>query len=366
MKMETSFTRKLGIAYPIAQAPMAGGPATPALAAAVSNAGGLGSLGAGYWSPAQIRDAIREVRRRTDRPFAVNLFVPERTGAKATEDEIAAMNAHLNAYRAKLGIASDPAFSSFAPSFEDQVQVLLEEEVPVFSFTFGITSPEAMQAMKQRGIAIVGTATTVEEGIRLEAAGVDAIVAQGSEAGGHRGTFLGEAADALIGTMALVPQLADRVSVPVIASGGIMDGRGLAACLALGASAAQMGTAFLASPESGAHSAHKRLVLSSAEDATAITVVYSGKAARGIRTDFMRDMSGYQGAIPDYPIQNALTRDIRQAAAQADDPSLMSLWAGQGLRLATEQAAADIVRRTVAEAQAAIGRLSGLAGTGEA
>ncbi|SFB51593.1 nitronate monooxygenase [Cohnella sp. OV330] len=366
MRMETSFTRKLGIAYPIVQAPMAGGPATSELAAAVSNAGGLGSLGAGYWSPAQITDAIREVRRRTDRPFAVNLFVPERTGVKATDDEIAGMNAHLNAYRAKLRIASDPAFSSFAPSFEDQVQVLLEEEVPVFSFTFGIPSPEAMQAMRQRGIAIVGTATTVEEGIRLEAAGADAIVAQGSEAGGHRGTFLSEAADALIGTLALVPQLADRVSVPVIASGGIMDGRGLAACLALGASAVQMGTAFLASPESGAHAAHKRLVLSSAEDATAVTVAYSGKAARGIRTDFMRDMRAYPGTIPDYPIQNALTKDIRQAAAQADDPSLMSLWAGQGLRLATEQAAADIVKRTVAEAQAAIGKLSGFAGTGGA
>ncbi len=366
MKMETSFTRKLGIAHPIVQAPMAGGPATPELAAAVSNAGGLGSLGAGYWSPTQIREAIRDVKRRTDRPFAVNLFVPERAGAKATADEIAVMNAHLNTYRARLGIAPNPALPPYAVSFEDQVQVLLEEEVPVFSFTFGIPSAEAIAAMKRRGIVIVGTATTVEEGIQLEAAGVDAVTAQGAEAGGHRGTFLGEAGDALIGTLALVPQLADRVSVPVIASGGIMGGRGLAACLALGASAVQMGTAFLASPESGAHAAHKRLVLSSAEDATAITDAYSGKAARGIRTDFMRDMRGYPGAIPDYPIQNALTRDIRQAAAQADDPSLMSLWAGQGLRLATGQAAADIVRRMVAEAQAAIGKLSGLAGSGEA
>ncbi|MFD2330952.1 NAD(P)H-dependent flavin oxidoreductase [Cohnella sp. GCM10020058] len=362
--METSFTRRLGIPHPIVQAPMAGGPATPELAATVSNAGGLGSLGAGYWSPAQIRDAIRAVRRRTDRPFAVNLFVPERPGTKATDDDVSAMNAHLNAYRAKLGIEPDPALPANAVSFEDQLQVLLEEEVPVFSFTFGIPPAETIEALKRRGIVIVGTATTIAEGIRLEAAGVDAIVAQGSEAGGHRGTFLSEAADALIGTLALVPQLADRVSVPVIASGGIMDGRGLAASLALGASAAQMGTAFLASPESGAHAAHKRLVLSSAEDATAVTVAYSGKAARGIRTDFMRDMHAYPGTIPDYPIQNALTRDIRQAAAQADDPSLMSLWAGQGLRLATAQAAADIVNRTVAEAQAAIGKLSGFAGMG--
>ncbi|CAI6059809.1 NAD(P)H-dependent flavin oxidoreductase [Cohnella sp. JJ-181] len=360
--MENAFTRRLGISCPILQAPMAGGPATPELAAAVSNAGGLGSLGAGYWTPEQIRDAIREVRRRTDRPFGVNLFVPERTDT--ADEAVAAMNAHLNHYRARLGIGPAPFTPAHAPSFEAQLQVLLEEGVPVFSFTFGIPPADAIQAMKRRGTFIVGTATTVEEGIRLEAAGVDAVAAQGSEAGGHRGTFLGDAGDALIGTLALVPQLADRVSVPVIASGGIMDGRGLAASLALGASAVQMGTAFLASPESGAPAAHKRMVLSSGEDATAITHVYSGKAARGIRTEFMQDMQAYPGTIPGYPIQNALTRDIRQAAAQADDPSLMSLWAGQGLRLATAQAAADIVRRTVAEAQAAIGNLSKLAGQG--
>ncbi|MFB9276623.1 NAD(P)H-dependent flavin oxidoreductase [Cohnella cellulosilytica] len=348
--LKTELTRILEIQYPIFQAPMAGGPATPRLAAAVSNAGGVGSLGAGYLTPEQIRSAVRETGRLTDRPFGVNLFVPEE--ANTPKEAIDGMNAYLDRYRAKLGVAPGPSISRFAESFEEQVQVLLEEKLPVFSFTFGIPSREVIEAFKQRGTFVIGTATTVEEGIRLQAAGVDAVVAQGSEAGGHRGTFATSAADALIGTMALVPQMADHLSVPVIASGGIMDGRGLAASLVLGASAAQMGTAFLTSAESGAHAAHKRKLLASQEDSTEITTAYSGKAARGIRTEFMDDMRSYTGTLPDYPIQNALTRDIRQAAAQADNPEFMSLWAGQGLRLARDQrTAAEIVEQTIKQAR---------------
>jgi nitronate monooxygenase len=228
--MKTELTRKLRIKYPILQAPMAGGPTTPDLVASVSNAGGLGSLGAGYLTPEQIRNAIREIRGKTDRPFAVNLFVPEQPNTSV--DTIAEMNDHLNTYRLSLGIAPNPSIPKFAESFDEQVQVVLEENVSVFSFTFGIPSQHIIQSMKQKGIVVMGTATTVDEAIALEAAGVDAIVAQGSEAGGHRGSFLTGSADTLIGIMALVPQMVDHVSVPVIASGGIMDGRGLVATLA--------------------------------------------------------------------------------------------------------------------------------------
>ncbi|MGG1514236.1 nitronate monooxygenase [Paenibacillus oryzisoli] len=353
---KTTLTRMLNIDYPILQAPMAGGPATPALAAAVSNAGGLGSLGAGYLTPEQIRTAIREVRVRTNRPFGVNLFVPEQPQEDA--EAIARMNAYLDRYRDELGITRSPEIPLAAENFEEQVQALLEEDVNVVSFTFGIPPQGVIRALKQRGTAVIGTATTVREAELLEAAGVDAIVVQGSEAGGHRGTFASTASDALIGTMALVPQAADHVKLPVIASGGIMDGRGLVAALALGASAVQMGTAFLASPESGAHAAYKRMVVTSQEDATQITTAYSGKAARGIRTDFMREMQGYPGAIPAYPLQNAMTRDIRQAAARANRPAYMSLWAGQGLRLAGEAAAADVVRRTMEQAERLLGRMA--------
>ncbi|RJE88315.1 nitronate monooxygenase [Paenibacillus sp. 1011MAR3C5] len=347
--MKTELTRRLKIEYPVLQAPMAGGPTTPDLVAAVSNAGGLGSLGAGYLTPEQIRNAIREIKGKTDRPFAVNLFVPEQPSTP--DHTIAEMNGYLNKYRLDMGIALNPSIPKFAESFDEQAQVVLEENVSVFSFTFGIPPKNIIQSMNQKGIVIVGTATTVVEAIALEAAGVDAVVAQGSEAGGHRGSFLASSADTMIGTMALVPQIVDHVSVPVIASGGIMDGRGLVASLALGASAIQMGTAFLASMESGAHKAHKQKILSSNEDATQVTTIYSGKAARGILTGFMKDMSNYEGTIPDYPIQNALTRDIRQAASHVSNPEYMSLWAGQGLRLAQDHAAAEIVKQTVEQAE---------------
>ncbi|ASS75404.1 nitronate monooxygenase [Tumebacillus algifaecis] len=353
--MHTPFTQKLQIRHPIVQAPMAGGPTTPDLIAAVSNAGGLGNLGAGYLTPQQIGQAIREVKERTDHPFGVNLFVPEPFIESA--EEIHQVTNHLNAYRVQLGITQNPNISNYAESFEEQVQAVLDGKVPVCSFTFGIPESRIIKALKQRGTLVIGTATTVEEAIRLEAAGVDAIVAQGSEAGGHRGAFLNQPIEPLVGTMALVPQMVDAVSLPVIAAGGIMDGRGLAASLALGASAVQMGTAFLACTESGAHPAYKQKVLVAHEDETVITHVYSGKAARGIITDFVKDMDQYSGAIPPYPIQNALTRDIRQAAAKANNPEYMSLWAGQGVRQATDRSAAEIVQHTVEQAIAVLNRM---------
>lgn len=344
----TDLTRSLKIRYPIFQAPMAGGVSTPELVAAVSNAGGLGNLGGGYLTSEQLRNEIRKIKQQTDRPFGVNLFVPE--PSEESEESICQMTDYLNKYRIELGTAQNPAIMKFSESFEEQIQVLLEEHVPVFSFTFGIPSQDVIQTMKQHGIFVIGTATTVAEAKQLEAAGADAIVAQGSEAGGHRGTFMKDPSHALIGTMAIVPQIVDHVSIPVIAAGGIMDGRGLAASLILGAAAVQMGTAFLACPESGAHETYKQKILSSNEDSTEITRVYSGKASRGIQTKFMIDMRQYPGNIPAYPIQNALTRDIRQAAAKANNPEYMSLWAGQGLRLAGAQPAASIVKRTIDQA----------------
>ncbi|AET57166.1 nitropropane dioxygenase / trans-enoyl-CoA reductase family protein [Paenibacillus terrae HPL-003] len=355
---ETDLTRSLKIRYPIFQAPMAGGVSTPELVAAVSNAGGLGNLGGGYLTSEQLRSEIQKIKQRTDQPFGVNLFVPEQS--EESEEAIYRMTDYLNKYRIKLGTAQNPSILKFSESFEEQVQVLLEERVPVFSFTFGTPSQDVIQTMKQHGIFIIGTATTVDEAKQLEAVGADAIVAQGSEAGGHRGTFMKDPSHALIGTMAIVPQIVDHVSIPVIAAGGIMDGRGLAASLALGAAAIQMGTAFLACPESGAHETYKQKILSTNEDSTEITRAYSGKAARGIQTKFMIDMHQYPGTIPAYPIQNSMTRDIRLAAAKANNPEYMSLWAGQGLRLAGDQPAASIVKQTVDQASILVEKLSSI------
>jgi nitronate monooxygenase len=319
---------------------MAGGPTTPALVAAVSNTGGLGTLGAGYMSPDALRSAIGEIRNFTKRPFAVNLFIPSEP--RVPDAVVVDMNQFLDRFRVELGLPLTPA-PNMTQRFHEQLQVILDERVPVFSFTFGIPDSEVVAELKARDIAVIGTATTVHEALMLEEIGVDAVVAQGSEAGGHRGTFAHPFEQAMIGTMALVPQVADHVRIPVVASGGIMDGRGIAASLMLGASGVQMGTAFLTAEESGAHPRHKEAVLKSSEDETVVTAAFSGKPARGIRNRFVEEMSQYNGEIPEYPVQNALTQDIRQAAAKLNRDDMMSMWAGQGVRLAKSKSARELM-----------------------
>jgi nitronate monooxygenase len=352
MALKTRATEALGIEHPIVQAPMAGGPTTPELVAAVSNAGGLGSLGAAYLSPETLREQVKEIRDLTERPFGVNLFVP--SPFEVEPERIERANTLLERYRKELGIEAPEELSSFAESFEDQLEVVLEERVPVFSFTFGSLEPELVGQLKENGTTVIGTATTVREGLRLEEDGVDMVVAQGSEAGGHRGTFLGDIRDALIGTMALVPQMVDTLSVPVLASGGIMDGRGLAAALVLGAEATQMGTAFLTCEESGAHPEFKRAVLEAAEDETAVTRAFSGRAARGIKNRFLVEVGEHEEELPPFPVQNALTKDVRAAAQRQDHAEFMSLWAGQAVRLASPTNAAELVESVVEGAEAAL------------
>ncbi|CAN5333909.1 nitronate monooxygenase family protein [soil metagenome] len=346
MGLDTELTRLLGVEHPIIQAGMAGGATTPELVAEVSEAGGLGTIGAAYLTADAIREAINKVRALTERPFAVNLFVPENFGPSLHDPE--EVNAPLAHYREELGIEAPAEIPSYAQPFEDQLTVVLEERVPVFSFTFGVPDEGYLSALKEAGIVVMGTATTMREGRVLEERGVDAVVGQGSEAGGHRGTFTGNFEDALVGTMALVPQLADSLSVPVVAAGGIMDGRGLAAALVLGAEGAQMGTAFLPCPESGIHPKYKEAVLGAESEETALTRAFSGKPARGIRNRFMEEMEGRE--VPAYPVQNAYTRDIRAAAAEEDRIELMSLWAGQAARLGRAVPAVVVVESVVREA----------------
>ncbi|WP_213525369.1 nitronate monooxygenase family protein [Paenibacillus sp. J31TS4] len=351
----TPLTELLSIRYPLIQAGMAGGTTTPELVAAVSRAGGLGTLGAGYLTPDAIRTAIRSIREQTDRPFAVNLFIPEPYSVDDTQ--IADTQRRMAGIRAKLGLPEPQLPAAFAESYDAQLAVVLEERVPVFSFTFGLPAPEELAELKRLGIVTIGTATTTAEAVQLEQAGVDAITAQGSEAGGHRGTFAGPHGEALVGTMALVPQAADAVRVPVIAAGGIMDGRGVAAALALGAAGAQLGSAFLACDESGAHPQHKAAVRAAADSGTSLTRAFSGKPARGVRNAFMAELDPAADTLPPYPVQNALTRDIRQAAAKRDEPAYLSLWAGQAAGLARTGRAEAIVEALVRETEAVLGRL---------
>jgi nitronate monooxygenase len=344
-------TELLGVEHPIVQAPMAS-VTTPELVAAVSNAGGLGSLGAAMLPPAALRDAIHVIRSLTDRPFGVNLFAWPRIEA-AAPGAVDAMRDALRPIRERFGLDDpDPRAPDVRRLLEDQLAVLAEERPPVFSFTFGIPD---LAAVGDTGSVVVGTATTVAEARALEQAGVDAIVAQGSEAGGHRGTFLGPFESALVGTIALVPQVVDAVSVPVLTAGGIMDGRGIAAALALGAEGAQLGTAFVACDESGVAAAHKQAIAEIGDDGTLVTDRYSGRPARVARTRLVDTLERSGAPVPPFPLQSALTRDLHAAAAERGDREAMFLLAGQGAPLTRALPAADLVAALVAETDAVLG-----------
>lgn len=356
MKWPRTLADRLGIEHPILLAPMAGGPSTPELAAAVSNAGGLGALAGGYLPPEAIREAIRKTRALTSRPFAVNLFAPTPREAPSAADLERARRA-VAPFRAEVGLP-DAGAPGPLPSFEEELQVVLDERVAALSFTFGALSSEEVAALARTGAMVMGTATSVREARALEAAGCHAVVAQGGEAGGHRGTFLGPPERGLAGTLALVPQIVDAVRLPVVAAGGIMDGRGIAAAFALGAQAVSLGTAFLGAPESGASRAYKDALLTRTDDdPTTLTRAFSGRLARGLRNRFTEEMAS--APVLPFPLQNALTQELRREAAKAGKPDLLSLWAGQAVPLARVRPAGDLVRDLVRETEEAVARLAG-------
>jgi nitronate monooxygenase len=344
----------LGIEHPIIQAPMAGA-STPAMAAAVSNAGGLGSLGCAAYSLDQLRNACEAVRASTNGPYNLNFFVHEAPAAPA--DDATPMRERLAAYYEELGIAGRPALDPIMPPFDAaMLEVVLAARPKVVSFHFGLPAPELLAPLKEAGAIVLGSATTVTEARRLEAGGVDAIIAQGFEAGGHRGTFAigGNAGE--VGTMALVPQVVDAVSVPVIAAGGIADGRGIAAAFALGASGAQIGTAFLSCPEAGISPAYRQALAAVGDDATRLTRAFSGRLARAIGNRFVAEMAAHQEAAAPFPLQRRLVAPLTAAAEARGSADFTSLWAGQAVPLSRAMPAAELFETLVAEAQAILRR----------
>lgn len=326
---------------------MAGGPSTPELVAAVSNAGGLGSLAAAYSTPAEITRAVARVRALTSKPFAINLFAGGYEPNIAFEP--ARMLGLLGEVHAHFSLPPPQLPQLGADPFEEQFEAVVEARPMAFSFTFGIPPSEKLARLKSLGILVMGTATTVKEARLLAEAGVDAIVAQGSEAGAHRGTFVDSFERSMIPTFELVSGIAAAVKLPIIASGGLMDGRDIAHALEQGASAVQLGTAFLLCPESGASEAYKRAIRNAHQDTTVITRVFSGRPARGLTNDFIATLAGREDIILPYPVQNALTRPMRMAAAKQRDPGYLSLWAGQGVARARALPAAELVSRLVEE-----------------
>ena len=336
---------RLGIALPIVQGPMTGAD-TPALAAAVSDAGGLGQLGCGMRSPAAMQEAAAEVRRLTDKPFGMNLFVQDTpTPGDATVRE--AME-RLTPLYADFGL--QPAVpAQWCEDFAAQFEALIAARPAVASFTFGILSAAQVERLHAAGCVVVGTATTVAEARAWAAVGADAVCASGVEAGGHRGTFLEDFESSQVGTLTLVPQCVDAIDVPVIAAGGIMDGRGIAAALALGAQAVQMGTAFLVCPESGIGAAYRTALAQAGDTDTRLTRVFSGRPARGIVNATMQRLAPHEATVPAYPVQNALMGPLRRAAAAQGRAEAIALWAGQGVAAARPLPAGDLVAVLVQE-----------------
>jgi len=344
--LTTRLTERLGIRSPIVQGAFGGGLSTPELVAAVANSGGLGSFGVQGLEPDQIEETARAIRRLTQGPFALNLWVPLAGDLAApTQASYDATMARLRPFFAELALeppSLEEVLQAVAPRFEQQLDAVLRSRPPVFSFIFGIPPAEMLRECKRLGIVTLGTATNLAEGEALDAAGVDMIVASGSEAGGHRASFLRPVAEALA-TSALVPQVVDRVQVPVIAAGGIADGRGIVAAFALGAEGVQVGTAFLASEESGATPAHKQALVKPGDRSTMLTRAFTGRYARGLVNRFMREMSPYDSEFPAYPWQNLMTLPLRRAAARAGLAELLPLWAGQNVTLVRARKAAEVM-----------------------
>lgn len=340
----------LGIRYPIIQAPMAG-VSTPALAAAVSNAGGLGSVAVGHVDAAKARQLIADTRKLTSGPLNVNLFCHEPAALDPAAN--AAWLAHLGPLFAEFGAAPPAALREIYSSFvndDEMLEMLLQERPEVVSFHFGLPPQDRIDALKQASVKIAATATSLDEAALLQAAGVDLIVAQGYEAGGHRGVFRPEQ-DLAIGTFALVRLIASKISLPVAAAGGIMDGQGINAALALGAGAVQLGTAFVLSPESSAPASYRALLKSERARHTQVTSAISGRPARGLFNRFMQVDGAGAPAVPAYPMAYDAGKALHEAASAKGSFEFAATWAGQGAPLAREMPAAKLVETLVQEMQ---------------
>ena len=343
-----------GIEHPIIQAPMAGTQGS-AMAIAVSEAGGLGSLPCALLSVEQARTELQIIRQRTDRPFNVNFFCHQPPAADVARE--AQWVERLAIYRRELGVDKPTVPGGRAP-FGEETCALVEEFTPrVVSFHFGLPDKRLFDRVKKTGAAIISSATTVEEARWLEARGVDAVIAQGAEAGGHRGIFLSDDVASQPGTFALVPQIVDAVRVPVIAAGGIGDARGIVAALALGACAAQIGTAYLLTPESTISQIYRAALKAAREDQTVLTNVFTGRPGRGLVNRAVRELGPMNGEAPAFPNAVNAMLPLRAKAEAAGSGEFTSLWSGQAPRFAREMPAGDLTREL---ADAALKRLRAL------
>ncbi len=342
-----SLQQVLGVELPIIQAPMAGSQDSR-LTVAVANAGGLGSLPCAMLTAEMLRKELATIRAGTAKPYNVNFFCHVPPAFNAARD--AAWQAALRPYYAELGVDASAIHSApaRAPFSSEMADILEAFKPPVVSFHFGLPSASLLARVRAWGARILSSATTVEEARWLAANGVDAIIAQGLEAGGHRGMFLSQDVATQVGTFALLPQVVRAVSVPVVAAGGIADAKGVAAAMALGAAGVQIGTAYLLCPEAQTSAVHRAALASDAAKHTAVTNLFSGRPARGIVNRLMRELGPVNALAPEFPLASAAIAPLRAKAESRGSGDFSPLWSGQNATGCSERRAADVTRALAA------------------
>lgn len=349
---KTKLTKLFGIDYPIVQGPFGGGLSSVKLTSTVSNAGGLGSFGGQPFSSKEIIETCKEIRKFTQKPFNINLWVNDRDARLATfgDEDYQKLTNLFKPYFNELGLKIPERPLNLGTKFEEQIEAIYEARPVIFSFVYGIPSSNILENCKRLGIKTVGAVTTLDEAIALENAGVDAIVATGFEAGGHRVSFLRSAEDSLTGTFSLIPQVADSVKIPIIAAGGIADAHGIKAALALGADAVQIGTAFLATSQSNASQYHKDKLFTSYAKYTTLTKVFTGRLSRGIRNRLTEELKNHEDLLAPYPLQSKFMGLLKAYPATTDsNPDFKSYWAGQSASLLKHRDAKDLFDSLVKE-----------------
>ncbi|AEW03043.1 2-nitropropane dioxygenase [Niastella koreensis] len=331
MWYNTKATEMLGIEYPILQGPFGGNLSSVELVATVSNAGGLGGYGAYTMSPQEIYDIDRQIKAATSKPYNLNLWVSDTDAVNGniTDEQYAQATKLFKPYFDEAGIALPEKPAPFKSRFENQLQVVLDIRPKVFSFMFGTLPASVLEQLRKLGIVTVGAATTLDEAIALEQTGVDMIIASGFEAGGHRPSFMATAEASTTGTFVLVQLLKEKIKTPIIAAGGIANGRGIAAALTLGADAAQIGTAFLATDESNALPMHREMLFSNAAKYTTLSRAFTGRLGRGITSRIAKDLSGKENQFLPFPLQTTFMSSLRKAALDKQKWDMILFWGGQ-------------------------------------
>jgi nitronate monooxygenase len=360
MWYNTKATERLGIRYPLLQGPFGGNLSSVDLVATVSNAGGLGGYGAYTLSPEEIISVGRQIQAATNQPYNINLWVSDTDAPNGTiaDEHFEQAKQLFKPYFDELSIPLPDKPAPFASRFENQVDALLHLRPPVFSFMFGVPSPEILNQCRKLGIVTIGAATTLDEALFLEAAEVDLIIASGFEAGGHRPSFLASSESSITGTFVLLQLIREKVKTPIIAAGGVADGKGVAAAMALGASAAQIGTAFLACEESNATPIHRQMLFSDAARYTSLTRAFTGRLGRGITSRIARDLLGKEKQFLPFPLQTQFMSSLRKAAIDQEKWDMILFWGGQIAPVLKHRKAGELMQAILAETTAYFDQLS--------